>query len=121
VRAVSGTTEDDYQYSAWSAVRYFRTVISTPVLYSPASGSTAYNQLPYLDWGAVDGATSYIIQISKHSNFSSLLKSATVKGSYYYYISTVNLPKGVKLYWRVLANGTNGPSSYSQAWNFVIQ
>ena len=108
------------QHGAWSAVRYFRTVMETPALYSPASGSTVYNIRPYLDWGIVNGATSYYIQISKYSNFSKVLKSATVTGSSYY-ISTINLPKGVKLYWRVRANGVNGPSLYSGTGNFIIQ
>jgi hypothetical protein len=68
----------------------------------------------------VSGATSYKIQISKYSNFSTTLRSAEVTGSSFRPASS--LPTGVTLYWRVQAYGPNGPSLWAAApvWTFKI-
>jgi len=58
----------------------------------------------------MNGATSYTIQVSTNNTFTLLVVNATVTPSTY--SSTVNLPVGT-LYWRVRANGLNGPSLWS--------
>jgi hypothetical protein len=106
------------QESEWSAVRYFRTSMLPPVLVSPIIGQTVTALRPPFTWEAVEGASGYSIQISRYSNFSTLLFNTTSSGLGY--TPTTNLPKGVTLYWRLRANGPNGPSLWSST-SFVIQ
>lgn len=106
-------------YSAWSAVRNFRTAVPPPVLLTPAEGEILASLRPPFDWEDVAGAASYTIQVSRSGTFSSLLVNKTVASSGY--IPTVNLPLGASLYWRVRANGTNGPSLWSEVRSFTIQ
>jgi hypothetical protein len=106
-------------YSAWSVTRNFRTAILPPVLLTPVEGEILSNVRPPLDWEDVVGATNYTIQVSLSSTFSTRLVSKTALTSSY--VPTVNLPVGVTLYWRVRANGANGPSLWSEVRSFTIQ
>ncbi len=90
-------------YSAWSAVRVFRTTMVAPTL-NPVAGSSG-SLKPVFSWVAVPGAKSYTIQVSKNAIFTKLVRNATVKTTTAYAV-TVNLPIGT-LYWRVRANGAN--------------
>jgi hypothetical protein len=102
-------------YSSWSLVRSFREAMLPPILSSPANGATPDNLQPKFDWEDVEGATSYTIQMSLNSNMSSpfLTKSATTS----LYNPTADLKANKTIYWRVRANGPNGPSQWSVVWN----
>ena len=104
-------------YSGWSTVRYFRTALLPPELVAPAEGSTAASLKPTFEWGDVSGASSYSIQISRNSRFSSTLLSKKVTSSTY--TATKALPAGKRFYWRVRANGVNGPSLWSTTGSFM--
>jgi hypothetical protein len=103
-------------YSNWSKVAYFRAAILPASLSSPASGASVTTRLPSFDWSDVSGASSYTIQVSTSSTFatSTLKKTATSSA----YTPTTALPAHSTLYWRVQANGTNGPSLWSQKFSF---
>jgi len=115
VRAVN----TDNETGNWSAVRYFRTAMLPPTLISPTLSDTVTLIRPPFDWQDVAGPTSYTIQVSRYSNFSTLLVNATAVNSTY--IPVVNMPRTVILYWRVRANGANGPSLWSDIQTFTIQ
>jgi uncharacterized repeat protein (TIGR01451 family) len=100
------------QYGEWSLIRSFRKAMLPPALIAPAAGTTPNNLRPRFDWQDVSGATSYQIQISKYANMSSPSVSKTVYGSYY--DPTSDLPVKRTLYWRVRAQGANGPSLWSE-------
>ena len=117
MRSVHKWIEIDH-YSAWSTARYFRTALSAPVLSTPSNGAIAILLRPTFDWLDGPGATSYTIQVSRNSAFTSLAVNKTVLLSAY--TPTINLPANVTLYWRVKANGANGPSLWSPVWNFTI-
>jgi hypothetical protein len=106
-------------FSSWSGVRYFRTALLAPVLTTPENNATPIGLRPVFSWQPVAGSTNYTIQVSRYSNFSSLLVSANVSAPTY--TSAVNLPRGVILFWRVRTNGTNGPSLWSPYYQFTIQ
>jgi hypothetical protein len=109
----------DGEYSAWSLVRTFRTALSAPVLSTPNDGETITLLRPPFGWLDVPGATSYTIQVSKNSTFTSLVVTKTVVPSTF--TPLANLPANVLLYWRVRANGLNGPSSWSApTWSFTV-
>ena len=109
-------------YSSWSPTRSFRAAIQPPTLLLPNANEVLSIRKPVFDWSDVAGATSYIIQVSRYSNFSSTLLNVKVTASTY--TSSVNLPTGVTLYWRVRANGPLGPSLWaelpSRAFKIVI-
>jgi LasA protease len=104
------------QYSLWSPYRYFRTAMLPPVLLTPALGAALTTLRPTFDWVGVSGATSYVIQVSTVPDFSTRLVNAAATHSIYK--PSINLPRGVPLYWRVYAKGTN-PSAWSVG-NFSI-
>jgi Leucine-rich repeat (LRR) protein len=108
-RLQSWNTAD--HYSTWSAVRYFRAaMLPVETLIKPEQDSTVQTLRPTFEWSAVTDATSYAIQLSLYPNFSSLLTSATPSGVSY--TPKINLPKNKVIYWRVRANGINGPTAW---------
>ncbi len=112
-------------YSNWSAVWSFRTALTSPIVVTPTAGHHEITLLPSFDWEDVSGATSYTIQISKSPAFVSskkkklntIIHSATTVASEY--TPVANLPVGSLLYWRVVANGPNGPSEWSEVRSFT--
>ena len=104
------------QYSAWSKVRSFRTVMLPPVLLTPVNGGTA-GRKPVFDWEDVAGASGYTIQVSTSPRFGTFLFNRTVTASTF--TPGTNLPIGT-VYWRVRGNGANGPSDWSATWSVTI-
>jgi hypothetical protein len=98
------------EYSAWSLVRTLRTAIAPPTSLTPAEGASTTNRRPAFDWADMAGASGYTIQVSRNAGFTSIVVNKTVVTSTY--VPTVDLPIGT-LYWRVRANGINGPSLWS--------
>ena len=103
-------------YSGWSNVSYFRSAMLSPVMPSQGTDDPVPSLRPLFDWGDVDGASNYSIQVSTSSAFSSLSLNKTATSSNY--TPTSNLPAGHLLYWRVKANGINGPSLWSLPGSF---
>jgi len=106
------------EYSAWSLVRTFRTAIAPPTLLTPGDGELTTNRKPIFDWADMAGASGYTIQVSKNSAFTSILVNVTLVPSTY--TPVINLPVGI-LYWRVKANGVNGPSLWSVTRTLIEQ
>jgi hypothetical protein len=96
--------------SLWSNVGNFRTAIRPPNLITPINEAQTTDRLPLFDWNNIEGASSYTIHISNNPAFAPILMNKTVISSNFTPI--FNLPLGT-LYWRVRANGVNGPSSWS--------
>jgi hypothetical protein len=105
-------------YSLWSAVRTLRTVIVVPSLLSPTNGATVTSLRPVFDWTDVTGATSYTLQVSTNSLFSSFVVNASPTTSTY--TPSSNLPTQKVFDVRVRANGPNGPSAWSTVTSFII-
>jgi predicted phage tail protein len=114
VRAFNETSE----YSGWSAVWTVRAAMLPPVLSAPADGGAALlTDRPEFDWEDRDGASGYVIQVSKVNTFRSLLLNKKTTTSAY--VPTSDLPADSVLYWRVQASGANGPSLWSEVWSFT--
>ncbi|MBI5951709.1 MAG: M4 family metallopeptidase [Chloroflexi bacterium] len=107
-RVRSSNTGGDY--SGWSLVRYFRTAMTQPTLETPVDGGALFDLKPTFEWSDVPGAATYTIQLSKYLNFSTIARTATIAPSAY--TPPTNLAAGT-YYWRVRANGLNGPSLWS--------
>ena len=100
------------QASAWSNVRSFHTKLSKPVAISPIGSVKVTNLKPTIKWNPVSGATGYTIQVSRNTAFTSLVVNATGPMVGAKYAPTSNQPAHATLYWRVRANGTNGPRDW---------
>jgi hypothetical protein len=99
------------EFGAWSLPFTLRTALLPPVLLSPEDAFASKELRPQFTWEAVGTATGYTLQIAKDSAFKVLVHTGnpiTAK-----YTPTVDLPKGIPLYWRVQTKGANGPSLYS--------
>jgi len=106
----------DGHYSAWSLVRSFRTALPYPTL-SPVTLPLENNR-PTFNWSDVPGAAGYTLQVSTLSTFASFVLNASTASSTY--TPVVDLPANqLNLYWRVIANGVNGPSLPSSFLSFA--
>jgi Tol biopolymer transport system component/Leucine-rich repeat (LRR) protein len=97
-------------FSNWSASRSIRAaMLPVESLYTP-EGLTPR---PQFTWSEVQGASDYTIQISIYSKFGETLINARITGASY--TPTKDLPKNKTIYWRVRANGPNGPSLWANS------
>ncbi len=116
------STEDPYDVYV-DKVEFLRTsnaqAIAFPApscLRGPDNLNPPRTTRPLFDWNNVDGALSYNIQVATDQNFTRLVLNLNVTPSAY--VPTGDLPKGTLLFWRVRANGTNGPSAWSRVRHF---
>jgi photosystem II stability/assembly factor-like uncharacterized protein len=107
--------------SAYSGVWNFTTTAAAvqppaaPGLAAPANGSTNEPTSFALSWNASSGATSFRLQLSTSSTYSTLAvdqsgltsTSSTVSG----------LANSTTYYWRVNASNSGGTSAWSGSWN----
>lgn len=104
---------------AWSQVWMFTTIIAPPKLISPENNTGGHPTTTKLVWGKVDGAGSYIVQVSKDKNFSSIFilnqnytdTTADLK----------NLELYTTYYWRVQARANKNNSEWSETWSFFTR
>jgi Listeria/Bacterioides repeat/Listeria/Bacterioides repeat/Listeria/Bacterioides repeat/Listeria/Bacterioides repeat len=92
------------------------TVFPAPTPAAPAIGATNQSINPALSWSAVSGATSYEVQVSTASSFSTIMKDTT--------LTTLSLTIGPltnasTYYWHVRAKNNSGISAWSSIWNFT--
>jgi hypothetical protein len=83
---------------------------------TPEMGASPENRRPFFEWSPVEGATSYVLQVSRYSNFSTKALKITTGSTYYQPAS--DLPRGRVLYWRVRARGEFGRSAWSEVFSF---
>ena len=108
---------------AWSSVRYFTTVAAlppappAPTLSSPSNGATRIATSPTLTWNASTGATSYRVQVSTSSGFTSTVvdRSGITATS----CSISGLLNKTRHYWRVNATNSGGTSGWSSVRYFT--
>ncbi|TAK28394.1 MAG: hypothetical protein EPO21_22805 [Chloroflexota bacterium] len=104
---------------SWSVVYTFKTSSNpvAPILLSPGNGSTADSLTPTLDWGDVDGATSYHVMIGANSWFG--VKVADVDVTDGSSFTPTNLTPGKTYYWKVYAKNGVGTGGWSVLWSFT--
>lgn len=89
---------------------------ASPVLLSPTDGAAGVSITPTLSWNASSGATTYRLQVSTNSNFTTLVFNDST-------ITTTSKQVGTlsyytTYYWRVNAKNVYGTSLWSCAWQF---
>ncbi|GAP17207.1 glycoside hydrolase family 78 protein [Levilinea saccharolytica] len=105
--------------SVWSAVRSFRAAMTAPELSKPADGADTHTRRPMFEWLPVDGAAGYTVQVSKTDDFAKVMSSYTLKTAQNWFTPGSDLPANGTFFWRVRANGANGPSLFSAVRSFT--
>lgn len=109
----------NYGTSGWSSVWSFTTgsLPATPTLVAPANSATDISFSPTIIWNPSNGASSYTLQISAASSFSSFVfnQSGLTNTSN----QITGLTKLTKYYWRVNASNIYGNSSWSAIYTFI--
>lgn len=87
-----------------------------PLLVSPSNGTVAVSMSPTLRWCASAEATSYRLQLSTDSTFSTTtVDQSEIRDTS---ISVSGLLNDTTYYWRVRASNGGGTSAYSAVWSF---
>lgn len=115
---VRATNLDDAS-SSWSKVCVFRTALTAPVPNNPPDLAVLPNKRPTFAWSPVNGATGYSLQVCKSQIFAGCSLALNVGTSATTYPTGIDLPAKTTLYWRVAANGANGPSAWSTPRSFT--
>jgi hypothetical protein len=106
--------------SEWSSVWRFETIYDIPeipLLVSPENGSNILLSTVNLEWLTAERATSYQAQLSKFSDFSSIIYdtsniSATT-------LTIDNLDYESVYFWRIRGENSYGVSGWSPVWSFT--
>ena len=91
--------------------------LSAPILISPAKDTTEVPIKPTFKWHTVTRATSYTIQVSLLSDFSTTVISQNIIGDTTY-TPTSSLTDCSQYYWRVNAKNPTQTSQWSIVWDF---
>ena len=113
---------NSYGTSGWSSVWTFTTEAGgtapqPPTLSSPSNGATNVSLPPALVWNASSGATSYTLQVSTNSNYTSFVYNQGGLTGTSQQITGLN--NSTQYYWRVSATSSYGTSGWSSVWNFT--
>lgn len=110
---------NDYGESSWTTPWSFSmpaAPLATTALVRPPNQGTGINaESVSLNWRSVEGATSYVVQLSLKQNFTTLVSEKTIPDTT---ISAVGLGHGTWYYWRVQAKNATGVSGWSSVWSF---
>lgn len=80
-------------------LKIYSTTFVSPVLQSPADGTSGLSNTVNFDWDATANAESYRIQVANNANFASLIVNEVTTATNFI---ASNLPQQTTLYWRVL-------------------
>ncbi len=88
-----------------------------PILTSPSNGATIISLNPTLSWNTSNGATSYRLQVSTNSSFTSTVvdQNGITSTSF----SVNGLSQSSSYYWRVNASNGSGTSNWSTVFSFT--
>ncbi|PIP77712.1 MAG: hypothetical protein COW85_07570 [Ignavibacteria bacterium CG22_combo_CG10-13_8_21_14_all_37_15] len=109
-----------YGTSAYSSSRYFSTTgtaLQPPTLLSPIDGTINQSLAPTLSWNASSRATSYTLQVSTNSSFTSYVYNQSGLTSISQRVMDLTL--STIYYWRVSATNNYGTSAPSTIWSFT--
>jgi photosystem II stability/assembly factor-like uncharacterized protein len=98
----------------------FIVVPSAPTLVSPVDSAINQSPTPKMKWSSISNATSYRLQISTDSTFTSTILDSTGITIDSITVPSGKLTSGTKYYWRVNATNTAGTSGWSTKFNFTV-
>ncbi len=102
--------------STWSEEWTFQTEMSVPMLEDPENNSMDISNAPTLDWGDVNGSSTYLIELSLESDFDPPLSENSSSASD---LTLSNLPYMSDIYWRVKATNNESQTDWSSEFMFT--
>jgi ligand-binding sensor domain-containing protein len=117
VKAVAIDAVGHKWFGTSSGVSEFSTPPDAPTLSLPSDEATDISTSPTLIWNISVGATSYTLQVSLVSDFSSFVFNQNVGNVMNKQIS--GCLEATKYYWKVNAANLEGTSVWSSVWNFI--
>jgi hypothetical protein len=111
---ISLTNNGDYD---GFIAKYIENESIIPILISPQNNSTIQQIDTNIIWKSVQEATSYTLQVSTISDFSTTILNINGISDTSY--NTINLNYNTKYFWRVNATMGNITSPWSEVWNFT--
>jgi ligand-binding sensor domain-containing protein len=92
---------------------------AVPALVAPSNNAANQALSLNLMWNSSSGATSYSVQVSTQSSFSTTIfsQAGTTASS----VTLSGLAAGASYYWRVNAANNKGVTSWSTLWSFATQ
>ncbi|MBI3195418.1 MAG: SUMF1/EgtB/PvdO family nonheme iron enzyme [Ignavibacteriae bacterium] len=106
--------------SGWSTKWIFTTIglpPSAPILITPSNNAVDVSTIPELVWNIGNSATSYTLQISTDSLFSTFAYNQNGLTDTSQQVN--ELSNSTKYYWRVSASNSYGTSGWSNVWSFT--
>ena len=94
--------------------------LAAPVLLGPAAGASLFNPFDFV-WQAVDGATSYTVEVAQDASFDLVKERINVTDTHVSSATMTHLTSGETHYWRVLASGPGYANGVSERRPFVPQ
>jgi len=101
---------------SWYSKEIEFTIVTVPILFSPFNNSINQPINLVLNWNPSTAATSYHIQISTDSTFSTMILNDSMLVSTTKQVAP--LTNFTKYYWRARAKNVGGNSDWSEIWNF---
>lgn len=94
--------------------------LPSPVLLEPAAEASLYNPFDFR-WHAVEGATSYVVEVAQDMSFDLIKERITVTDTILSSAQMTQLTSGETQYWRVLSCGDGFTNGVSERRAFVPQ
>lgn len=113
-------SENNYGNSNWSSIFSFTIIITiplAPIQSLPKNNAVGVELNPTFFWDISPTATSYTLQLSIMSDFSTLVFNQSGLINTNHLIN--NLTSVTSYYWRVSASNSFGISSWSDSWSFT--
>lgn len=107
-------------WGSWSVTNQVRvTAAQPPNLTAPSTNLITTNRQPFFGWNSAEGASTYQIQVSPSTSFSSLTVNVTALSGTSYLPTT---PLGyTTYYWRVRGRNSAGVyGSWSASWKLTV-
>lgn len=111
--SINGTS--DWSTPAWTFTTT-GTAPFAPPLFSPVNNSADVDISPMFSWNTSNGATSYTLQISLNSSFTSLVYDQNGLTNTFQQVTGFNI--STSYFWRVSASNSYGTSGWSITWTF---
>ena len=109
-------SENTEEVSNYSNVFSFTTLLVVPSLIAPMDSATGVSITPTLSWTSVSGATSYTLQVSTNSTFTSYVVNQSGVTTTSKQIAEIS--NSSTYFWRVSASNSGRMSDYSSVYRF---
>ncbi|MCX6156667.1 MAG: right-handed parallel beta-helix repeat-containing protein [Ignavibacteriae bacterium] len=114
--------KNEIGWGGFSANWNFTTIVplpAAPTLLTPVNNSVDLTLVPTLDWSDVPYSTSYRVQVSTSSLFTTMVYDTLGLTTSQITVPSGKLNTNTQYYWRVNSTNEAGTSAYSSVWIFT--